>query len=56
MSTLLRVEGIEAGYGDLTAVRGVSLEVREGEAVALIRANGAGNIQTPRLPHADHRA
>ena len=48
MSTLLRVEGIEAGYGDLTAVRGVSLEVREGEAVALIGANGAGKTTTLR--------
>jgi len=48
MSTLLRVEGIEAGYGDLTAVRDVSLEVREGEAVALIGANGAGKTTTLR--------
>ena len=48
MSTLLRVDGIEAGYGDLTAVRGVSLEVREGEAVALIGANGAGKTTTLR--------
>ena len=46
MSTLLRVEGIEVGYGDLTAVRDVSLEVREGEAVALIGANGAGKTTT----------
>ena len=48
MSTLLRVEGIEAGYGDLTAVSDVSLEVREGEAVALIGANGAGKTTTLR--------
>jgi branched-chain amino acid transport system ATP-binding protein len=48
MSTLLRVEGIEVGYGDLTAVRDVSLEVREGEAVALIGANGAGKTTTLR--------
>ena len=48
MSTLLRVDGIEAGYGDLTAVRDVSLEVREGEAVALIGANGAGKTTTLR--------
>jgi len=48
MSTLLRVDGIEVGYGDLTAVRDVSLEVREGEAVALIGANGAGKTTTMR--------
>ena len=45
---LLRVEGIEVGYGDLTAVGDVSLEVREGEAVALIGANGAGKTTTLR--------
>ena len=48
MSTLLRVDGIEVGYGDLTAVCDVSLEVREGEAVALIGANGAGKTTTLR--------
>ena len=48
MSTLLRVDGIEVGYGDLTAVADVSLEVREGEAVALIGANGAGKTTTLR--------
>jgi branched-chain amino acid transport system ATP-binding protein len=48
MSTLLRVDGIEVGYGDLTAVRDVSLEVREGETVALIGANGAGKTTTLR--------
>jgi len=48
MSTLLRVDGIEVGYGDLTAVGDVSLVVREGEAVALIGANGAGKTTTLR--------
>jgi branched-chain amino acid transport system ATP-binding protein len=46
--SLLRVDGIEVGYGDLTAVRDVSLEVREGEVVALIGANGAGKTTTLR--------
>jgi len=45
---LLRLEGVEAAYGDLVAVRDVSLEVRRGEAVALIGANGAGKTTTLR--------
>jgi len=48
MSALLRLDGVEAGYGDLTAISGVSLEVREGEAVALIGSNGAGKTTTLR--------
>ena len=48
MSALLRLDGVEAGYGDLTAIAGVSLEVRRGEAVALIGANGAGKTTTLR--------
>ena len=48
MSALLRLEGIDAGYGDMTAVRGVSLEVRAGEIVALIGSNGAGKTTTLR--------
>jgi branched-chain amino acid transport system ATP-binding protein len=46
LSTLLRVDGIEVGYGALTAVREVSLEVNAGETVALIGSNGAGKTTT----------
>jgi branched-chain amino acid transport system ATP-binding protein len=46
MSTLLRLEGLEVGYGDLTAVREVSLDVPVGETVALIGGNGAGKTTT----------
>ena len=48
MSALLRLDGVEAGYGDLTAISEVSLEVRQGEAVALIGGNGAGKTTTLR--------
>ena len=48
MSTLLRLEGVEAAYGDLVAVADVSLEVRMGETVALIGGNGAGKTTTLR--------
>jgi branched-chain amino acid transport system ATP-binding protein len=46
--SLLRIDAIEVGYGELTAVGDVSLEVREGEAIALIGANGAGKTTTLR--------
>jgi branched-chain amino acid transport system ATP-binding protein len=45
---MLAVEGIAAGYGDLLAVRSMSLEIRPGECVALIGANGAGKTTTLR--------
>ena len=48
MSSLLRLEGVEAAYGDLVAVADVSLEVRMGETVALIGGNGAGKTTTLR--------
>jgi ABC-type branched-subunit amino acid transport system ATPase component len=39
---MLRVENVEAGYGGLPVLRGVSLAIERNEAVALIGANGAG--------------
>jgi branched-chain amino acid transport system ATP-binding protein len=39
---MLRVIDVHAGYGGIRALRGVSLEVKAGEVVALIGANGAG--------------
>ena len=46
MTELLRVEGIEAGYGGILAVADVSLTVASGEIVALLGANGAGKSST----------
>jgi branched-chain amino acid transport system ATP-binding protein len=39
---MLRVAGVSAGYGDLIVLRGVDLEVRQGELVALVGSNAAG--------------
>jgi len=39
---MLRVSDVHVGYGAIRALKGVSLEVNEGEVVALIGANGAG--------------
>lgn len=39
---ILKVENLSASYGRVSAIRQVSLEVNEGELVALIGANGAG--------------
>ncbi len=42
MTAILQVNNIDAYYGPIQALRGVSLEVHEGEIVTLIGANGAG--------------
>jgi branched-chain amino acid transport system ATP-binding protein len=42
MADLLVVEELVVRYGPITAVRGVSLRVQQGEIVALLGANGAG--------------
>ena len=39
---LLSVRGVKTYYGNIIALKGVDLDVREGEIVALIGANGAG--------------
>jgi ABC-type branched-subunit amino acid transport system ATPase component len=39
---LLKVKDLQVGYGGIQAVKGVSLEVREGELVSLIGSNGGG--------------
>lgn len=45
---MLTVENIDVNYGAIRALVGVSLEVKEGEIVALIGANGAGKSTTLR--------
>jgi len=39
---MLRIEGLQSGYGRIQALHGVDLEVGAGEIVALVGANGAG--------------
>lgn len=42
MSALLEIRNLETFYGPIMAIRGVSLEVRKGQVVAVLGANGAG--------------
>jgi len=44
--SLLEVRGLEVRYGGIRAVKGIHLEVNEGELVCLIGANGAGKSST----------
>jgi branched-chain amino acid transport system ATP-binding protein len=48
---LLEVENIHSYYGNIHALRGVSLTVEEGEVVTLIGSNGAGKTTTLRSIH-----
>ena len=44
--TLLRLNNVEANYGSVRALQGISLNVEEGAIVALLGANGAGKSTT----------
>lgn len=46
MSALLDVRKLEVHYGGIRAVKGIDLEVGDGELVCLIGANGAGKTST----------
>jgi branched-chain amino acid transport system ATP-binding protein len=46
--TILRLDDVHTYYGAIHALKGVSIEVREGEVVTLIGANGAGKSTTLR--------
>lgn len=43
---MLKLENVVAKYGAITALRGISIEVNQGELVALIGVNGAGKSTT----------
>jgi branched-chain amino acid transport system ATP-binding protein len=45
-NTLLKVSGLKVAYGGIKAVKGIDLEVQEGELISLIGSNGAGKTTT----------
>ncbi len=45
---ILEVNDIHTYYGSIHALKGISLQVREGEIVTLLGANGAGKSTTLR--------
>lgn len=49
MTAALRLDAVDAGYGQFQALRGISLTVEPGEAVALVGANGVGKTSVARV-------
>ena len=48
MNNILEIRDLQVHYGGIEAVKGISLDVPEGEIVTLIGANGAGKSSTLR--------
>ncbi len=51
MNTIIKAENLVKKYGDLTAVDGISFEIREGECFGFLGPNGAGKTTTIRMIH-----
>jgi branched-chain amino acid transport system ATP-binding protein len=49
MTALLSLRGVKAYYGNIIALKGIDLDVAQGEIVALIGANGAGKTTTLKM-------
>ncbi len=45
---MLRLDDVHVAYGEIPALKGIALEVRQGEIVALLGNNGAGKTTTLR--------
>lgn len=45
-NTILKLEDLTVSYGSIKALKGINIQVREGEIVALLGANGAGKTTT----------
>ena len=43
---MLKISNLKVAYGGIHAIKGIDLEIREGELVTLIGANGAGKTTT----------
>src|SRR6476661_2868653 len=46
MSSILEVQNLAKQYGDFTAVKGISFDIKEGEIFSLLGPNGAGKTTT----------
>ena len=46
MSNILEVQNLVKKYGDFTAVKGVTFDIKEGEIFSLLGPNGAGKTTT----------
>lgn len=44
--TILKITNLKVAYGGIHAIKGIDMEIREGELVTLIGANGAGKTTT----------
>ena len=53
---LFQIKDLEVAYGSIAAIKGISLEVRKGEIVAILGANGAGKTTTMRTISQLHKA
>jgi branched-chain amino acid transport system ATP-binding protein len=53
---ILQVENVDTYYGNIRALKGISIEVRQGEIVTLLGANGAGKTTTLRSINGLNRA
>lgn len=49
MSTLLEIQGVHAGYGDVNVLWGIDMSLSQGGITAMIGSNGAGKSTLMRV-------